>query len=58
MYQLGNINQNNIEQLYRKSNFKSDVTVAEENKFLTLSTCAYEYDGARYIVVGIMQEIN
>ena len=58
LYQLGNINQNNIEQLYRKSNFKSDVTVAEENKFLTLSTCAYEYDGARYIVVGIMQEIN
>ena len=58
LYQLGNINQKNIEQLYKKSNFKSDVTVAEENKFLTLSTCAYEYDGARYIVVGIMQEIN
>ena len=58
LYQLGNINQNNIEQLYKKSNFKSDVTVAEENKFLTLSTCAYEYDGARYVVIGIMQEIN
>lgn len=58
LYQLGNINQNNIEQLYRKSNFKSDVTVAEENKFLTLSTCAYEYDGARYVVIGLMQEIN
>ncbi len=58
LYQLGNINQNSIEQLYRKSNFKSDVTVAEEDKFLILSTCAYEYDGARYIVVGLMQEIS
>lgn len=57
LYQLGNINQNDIEQLYRKSNFKSDVTVAEGDKFLTLSTCAYEYDGARYVVIGLMQEV-
>lgn len=58
LYQLGEINQNNIEQLYRKSNFKSDVTVTAEDKFLTLSTCAYEYDGARYVVIGLMQEIE
>ena len=57
LYQLGEINQNNIEQLYRKSNFKSDVNVTEEDKFLTLSTCAYEYDGARYVVIGVLEEI-
>lgn len=58
IYKLNGINQSNIDELYRKSNFKSNVEVTENDKIITLSTCAYEYDGARYIVVGLMQEIN
>lgn len=32
--------------------FKSSVEFTEEDKFITLSTCSYEYDEARFIVVG------
>ncbi len=58
IYKLSGISQNDIDELYRKSNFKSNVEVKENDRIITLSTCAYEYDGARYIVVGLMQEIN
>ena len=40
------------------SDFKSDVEINEKDKFMTLSTCAYEYDGARYILMGVLREIK
>lgn len=36
----------------KKSTFKSNVTLSENDLFITLSTCSYEYDSARYVVVG------
>ncbi len=34
----------------KKSTFKSDVVVTATDKVVTLSTCAYDYDNARYVV--------
>ena len=34
----------------KKSTFKSDVVVTASDRVVTLSTCAYDYDNARYVV--------
>lgn len=36
----------------KKSTFVSDFQLNEGDRFLTLSTCSYEYDNARYVLVG------
>lgn len=38
--------------LKNRSTFRSNVTPAESDFLITLSTCSYEYDGARYVVAG------
>lgn len=35
-----------------KSTFKSEVEITKNDTLITLSTCSYEYDNARYIVIG------
>lgn len=35
-----------------RSSFKSPVEVSASDRFITLSTCSYEFDNARYVVVG------
>jgi len=35
-----------------KSTFQSEVEVSTSDRFVTLSTCSYEFDNARYVVVG------
>ncbi len=57
IYKLENFNQNTIDSIVRKSNFKSNVTVTENDKIIILSTCAYDYDEARYVVFGKLEEI-
>lgn len=49
--------QNKDQELMQKSDFKSDVIVTDEDKIIILSTCSYEYDGARYILMGVLREI-
>ena len=40
-------------QLYRElSDFDSEVEVADDDKLVTLSTCTYEVDDGRYVIVG------
>lgn len=58
IYNMSIIDYNKIEKLINNSDFKSDVEINEKDKFMTLSTCAYEYDGARYIVMGVLREIK
>ncbi len=44
---------------YKKnSTFKSDVTVGKEDTIVTLSTCSYEYEEARYVVMGKLTELT
>ena len=57
IYNLNNMNQDKINELIKKSDFKTQIEVNEDSKILTMSTCAYEYNGARYIVMGILEEI-
>lgn len=47
-----------IEAAIGKSTFKSDVTVAPEDRILTLSTCTYEFDIARYVLMGKLVPID
>ena len=57
IYDMAKFDQEDIEEAMRKSDFKSDVIVSAEDKIITLSTCAYEYEGARYIVMGMLHEV-
>ena len=47
-----------IETIQEMSTFKSDVEVTEEDKVVTLSTCTYEIDDGRYVVVGKLTQIH
>ena len=58
IYNLTGLNQTEINELIEKSDFNTELTVTEENRIITLSTCAYEYDEARYIVMGILENIE
>jgi sortase B len=38
--------------------FKNNLLYTEEDKVIVLSTCSYEFDNARYIVIGILREAH
>lgn len=44
--------------LQEYSTFQSDVTYSDEDAFITLSTCSYEFNNARYVVVGKLVPLN
>ena len=41
---------------YRLSNFESGIRPDKEDRLVTLSTCSYAYDDARYVVIGRLVE--
>lgn len=41
-----------LEHALQESTFVSSVSVNETDSFVSLSTCSYEYENARYVVVG------
>ena len=41
-----------IEWIKEHAEYTSDVQLSENDRLVILSTCAYEYEGARYVVVG------
>ena len=47
-----------IELIKDLSTFKSDVEVKETDKIVTLSTCTYEREDGRYVVVGKLTSIH
>lgn len=47
-----------MKKIKRKSTFKSDVEYQEGDRIMTLSTCSYESEDSRYVVVAILREIE
>lgn len=45
-----------INHVYRMSDFSSGVTVEDTDRLVTLSTCAYEFENARYVVIARLVE--
>lgn len=39
------------------STFKSDYIYSENDRFITLSTCSYDYADARYIIIGKLENL-
>lgn len=48
--------------LWRKavsaSSFRADTEFLEGDRLVTLSTCVYDYENARYVLVGVLREID
>lgn len=47
-----------IKEIQSLSTIRSDFEVDGDDKLMTLSTCAYEYKGARYVVIGKLNKQN
>ncbi len=47
-----------LDDVTAQSAFRSEVSVSPGDKIITLSTCTYEYDTARYVVMGRMVPIR
>ena len=47
-----------LNKMVSQSNFRSDVTLTAEDKIVTLSTCAYDFTNARYVVQGKLVPIG
>ena len=45
-----------IKNAISKSTFVSNIEFLPENRFIALSTCSYEYDEARYILIGVIRD--
>lgn len=41
-----------LQEIASKSRFKAKICLEEGDKIVTLSTCAHDFDGARYVVIG------
>ncbi len=50
--------QNYLDRAYSYSNFTSNVRATAQDHIVILSTCSYEYDDARYIVLGKLVPID
>lgn len=44
-----------IDRAKRQSDFQTDVQVGEDEPVVTLSTCDYTYEDARYVVLGVLR---
>lgn len=58
---LYNVESNEVEQLQsaiKNSKFSSNVEILDTDRFITFSTCSYEYESARFVLLGVLREIK
>ena len=53
-----NTNENLLKTAISKSTFKSEAEVTSQDKVLVLSTCSYDFENARYVLLGVLREID
>lgn len=41
-----------------QSTFETKAEILPDDRFITLSTCTYEFDSARYVVIGALREVE
>lgn len=47
-----------LDDMKERGMFKCDVIPGTEDRILTLATCSYRYDDARFVVMGILREVS
>lgn len=47
-----------LDRMKERGMFECDVIPETEDRILTLATCSYKYDDARFVVMGIMREVS
>lgn len=47
-----------IKKAISRSTFKCDLEVSNEDRIVTLSTCSYDFENARYVVFGVLRKIE
>ena len=47
-----------IHSVSRASSFDSDPEIGNEEKLITLSTCVYDYENSRYVLVGALHKME
>lgn len=45
-----------MEEAKERSCFKSEITPAVTDRIVTLSTCNYEFDNARFVLLGVVRD--
>lgn len=53
-----NTNEELLQTAIRNSTFKSEVKVTAQDKIIVMSTCSYDYENARYVLLGVLREIE
>lgn len=49
--------ENTVKDIIAKSTFNSNVDITTEDSIITLSTCSYEFNNARYVVIGKLNKV-
>ena len=47
-----------LEEIKQRSDFAADIEVTPQDNIITLSTCTYEYDDARYLLFAVMERMG
>lgn len=47
-----------LQECISKSDFQSKYTPKEGDRFITLSTCSYVFDDARYVLLGVLEKME
>lgn len=56
--ETSNTNNKLLQEAISKSTFKSEAEVTNEGKILVFSTCDYDFENARYVLLGVLREIE